>query len=124
MPFHCASSSKVLIAYQSPEEIDRIINETPITKYTHQTITEPEKLKKHFNEIREKGYAICKDELEEGIKAIAAPIKNVNGKVIASITITGVSKRISSNNIEELIKVVMSSALEISAIIGYKDKNN
>ena len=70
-------------------------------------------------EIKNKGFAICDEELEEGIKAIAAPIKNIKGKTIASITITGLAKRMSSNNIERLIEVVTNLAKEVSKRLGY-----
>ncbi|HCL89802.1 MAG TPA: IclR family transcriptional regulator, partial [Candidatus Atribacteria bacterium] len=123
MPFHCTASSKILLANQSPEEIKRVISKNPLKKYTQNTITEPEKLMIHLLDIKNIGYAICNEELEEGIKAIAAPIKNMNGKTIASITITGLAKRISSNNMESLIEIVTNSALEISKKLGYQEKS-
>ncbi|PIY33316.1 MAG: IclR family transcriptional regulator, partial [Candidatus Infernicultor aquiphilus] len=73
----------------------------------------------HLSEIKNKGFAICDEELEEGIKAIAAPIKNIKGKTIASITITGLVQRLSLNNIERLIKIVTDAATEISKRLGY-----
>ena len=123
MPFHCTASAKTLLAYQRPEEIKRIINKSLLKKYTPNTITDPEKLMIHLLEIKNKGFAICDEELEEGIKAIAAPIKNINGKAIASITITGLAKRMSSGNIETLVKIVIDSAKEISDKLGYKEEN-
>ena len=119
MPFHCTASAKVLLAYQSSEEIKRIINEKPLQKYTSRTIVDPKKLEEHLSKIRESGFAICDEEFEEGIKAISAPIKNISGKVIASITITGLAKRISSNNIEKLIKILVNSTQELSKMLGY-----
>lgn len=123
MPFHCTASAKLLLAYQRPEEINRIINENPLQKYTPRTIVDPKKLKEHLSKIMESGFAICNEELEEGIKAVAAPVRNINEKVIASITITGLSKRISGNNIEKLIKIMIKSTQELSIILGYKGKN-
>jgi len=123
MPLHCTASAKVLLAYQLPEDIKRIINKEHFIRYTPNTITEPEKLMIHLLEIKNKGFAICNEELEEGIKAIAAPIKNINGKTIASITITGLAKRMSSSNIERLIKIVTNSAQEISKRLGYKEES-
>ncbi|OQY38825.1 hypothetical protein B6228_04000 [Candidatus Atribacteria bacterium 4572_76] len=121
MPFHCTASSKILLANQSIEDIKRIINKKNFLRYTPNTITDHEKLLIHLLDIKNKDYAICDEELEEGIKAIAAPIKNINGKTVASITITGLAKRISSSNMERLIKIVTNSAQEISKKLGYKD---
>jgi len=123
MPFHCTASSEVLLANQPIEDIRRIISKNPLLKYTPNTITDPGKLIINLLEIKDKGYAICNEELEEGIKAIAAPIKNIDGKAMASITITGLAKRMSSDNIEELIKIVIDSTREISEKLGYKEEN-
>jgi len=120
MPFHCTASAKVLLAYQSSEEIKRIINENPLKKYTPRTIVDPKKLEEHLRKIKENGFAICNEELEEGVRAIATPVININGEVIASITITGLSKRISSNNIKKLIKILVNLTQELSKTLGYK----
>jgi len=119
MPFHCTASSKVILANQPIEDIKRIISKEPLLRYTPNTITEPKKLLEHLLEIKNKGFAICDEELEEGIKAIAAPIKNIKGKTIASITITGLAQRLNSNNMERLIKIVTDAATEISKRLGY-----
>jgi len=121
MPFHCTASAKTLLAYQHPKEIKRIINKNPLKRYTPNTITDPEKLMIHLLDIKNRGFAICDEELEEGIKAVAAPIKNINGKTVASITITGLSKRMSSSNLERLIRIVTDSAQEISKKLGYEE---
>jgi len=123
MPFHCTASSKILLANKSIEDIKRIINKRCLLKYTPNTITEAGKLMIHLLDIKNRGYAICDEELEEGIKAIAAPIKDINGTTVASITIAGLSKRISSDNIERLIRIVTNSAQEISKKLGYKERS-
>jgi len=123
MPFHCTSSSKVILAYQSPEEIKGVIYEQPLKRYTPKTIVDPKKLEKHLNEIKENGFAFCDEELETGVKAVAVPVKNIYGKVIASITIVGLSDRIPSNNIEKLLKILVSSAQQLSKMLGYKEGN-
>ena len=121
MPFHCTSSSKVILTYQSPEEIKRIIYEKPLKRYTPKTIVEPKKLEKHLNKIKENGFATCDEELEIGVKAIAVPIRNIYGKVIASITVVGLSDRITSNNTEKLLKILVGSARQLSKMLGYKE---
>jgi len=113
----------MLLANQSTEDIKRIVNEKPLKAYTPRTIVNPIKLEKHLLEIKLKGFAICDEELEEGIKAIAAPIKNINGKIKASISITGLAKRITSRNIEKLIKILINSAKEVSKRLGYKEES-
>lgn len=123
MPFHSASSAKVLLAYQSSEEIERLIESTPLIRYTSRTITDPSKLKEHLKEVKNRGFAICDEELEEGIKAISAPIRNINGKAIASITVVGLVSRITPDLHKQLIHTVINSASEISEKIGYNNQS-
>jgi len=118
MPFHCAAASKILLAYQSPEEISRVINQTELKRYTPKTIIEPKKLIEHFKKIRTLGYAICDEELEEGIRSISAPIKNVNGKIEASITVVGLIGKIPIKSNSVLVQLVVSAGKEISQLIG------
>ena len=119
IPFYCTASSKVILANQPIEDIKRIISKEPLLRYTPNTIIEPKKLIEHLLEIKNKGFAICDEEHQKGIKAIAAPIKNIKGETIASITITGLAQRLNSNNMERLIKIVTDAATEISKRLGY-----
>ncbi len=113
----------MLLAHQPSEDIKRIINEKTLPKYTSKTIINPKKLEDHLLEIRHKGFSVCNEELEEGVKAISVPVKNINKEIIASITVTGLSKRLSSSNIKKLIKILNNSAQELSGMLGYKEKN-
>lgn len=123
MPFHCAAASKVLLAYQHPEEIERIIDSALLQKYTSKTITDPKKLLKHLQKVKVNGFAFCDEELEVGIRAIAAPIKNINGKAIASITVSGLVSRITPEYYDQLVKILVDAANEISHMIGYHDQS-
>jgi DNA-binding IclR family transcriptional regulator len=123
MPFNCAASAKVLLAYRHPKEIKAIINKKNLHRYTSKTIIDPEELEKNLIEIKRRGFAFCDEELEEGVKAISAPVKNINEEVIASITVTGLSKRISKNNMEKHTTILMNSSQKLSEMLGYKKKS-
>jgi IclR family KDG regulon transcriptional repressor len=120
MPFNCAAAAKVLLAYQQPKEIKSIINKKNLHKYTPKTIIDPKELENHLIEIKRNGFAFCDEELEEGAKAISAPVKNINGEVIASITITGLSNRLSKNNIGKFTTILINSSQKLSEMLGYK----
>ena len=123
MPFNCSASAKVLLAYQPPMEIKRIIYEKEFHKYTPKTIIDPNKLENHLIELKRKGFAICDEEMEVGIKAISAPVRNINNKVISSITITGMSKQLDQKNAEKFTSILVNSARELSRVLGYRNKN-
>ena len=120
MPFNCAASAKVLLAYRQSKEIKNIINKKNLHKYTPKSIIDPMELEKHLKKIKRNGFAFCDEELEEGAKAISVPVKNINNEVIASITITGLSKRLSKNNIVKFTTILINSSQKLSKRLGYK----
>ena len=117
-PPYCTSSGKVLLAYSSPDVIEAIINQG-LKQYTKNTITDPDKLRSHLNEIRENGYAYSVEEFSEGVITIAAPIYDYTGKVIAALSVVGPKQRIQQQKIPFFAKKVMSASMEISQNMGY-----
>ena len=118
MPLHAGASSKILLAYLSAEEQDRIM-EGGLPRYTENTITDPIQLKKELAGIREKGYAYSDQELDSGAKAIAAPIRDHSGKAIAGLSLAGSVDRFNEENLERYIRLVKECADRISKVLGY-----
>lgn len=117
-PPYATSSGKVLLAYSSPDIIEAIIDQG-LKQYTKNTITDPDKLRSHLNEIREHGYAYSVEEFSEGVITIAAPIYDYTGKVIAALSVVGPKQRIQQQKIPFFAKKVMSASTEISQNMGY-----
>jgi DNA-binding IclR family transcriptional regulator len=85
---HCTSNGKVLLAFMREDARDRLLAE-PLPRLTPRTITDPERLRAQLTEIRARGYAQTMDELEEGLNAVAAPIRGMNGDLIAALSVSG-----------------------------------
>jgi len=117
-PLYCTSVGKALLAFLSPEEMSRILKHKR-KKYTENTIVEKEKLEEELRKIREKGFAVDNMEHEEGIRCVAAPIRNHEGKVIASLSISGPSIRITEDKIPQTASMVKETAYEISKSLGF-----
>ncbi|NLC11264.1 MAG: IclR family transcriptional regulator [Firmicutes bacterium] len=118
-PCHCTAAGKVLLAFQGEEELEALL-EGGLRSYTPNTIVDPEELKKELEKIRREGYSIDNEELEEGIRCVAAPIYNHENKVIAAISLSGPSARISQEHLQEgLLEKIKETALEISKRLGY-----
>jgi DNA-binding IclR family transcriptional regulator len=123
LPAHCTGVGKVLLAWLDKEERKKIIEQHGLSKFTLNTITDEETLERHLEEIRKNGYATDNEEIEEGLRCVAAPIRDYSGKVIAAISIAGPSMRMSLKKLEEMAQSVMDAAMEISRAIGYKSDN-
>ncbi len=119
-PIHATGVGKCLLAYSDEHDIEKILSRE-LKQYTHNTITNPVKLRKELERIREKGYSIDNEEIEEGLRCIAAPIKDYRGKVISAISLSGPSIRITDDKKEIIAESVKNAALRISQRLGYRE---
>jgi len=121
-PLHSTAIGKALLAHLDRAEIDRIIAAKPLTRYTKNTITDPEALRAELDKIRRLGYAEDNEEMEDGLYCVGAPLFNYSGKPVASISIS--VPKIGQQNVQKdrLIKAVVQAAQEISAKLGYSGR--
>ena len=120
VPAHCTAVGKAQLAYESGEEIERIIDKIGLDQLTPNTITDRHLLLKHLAEVSFNGYAIDNEELEMEVKCVAAPIRDYTGKVVAGICLSGPLQRMSAPRVEnELINLVKQAAMEVSQRLGY-----
>lgn len=115
---HPTSSGKVLLAYMGRAERELIL-EAGLERLTSRTITDPQVLREQFHEIVERGYAVAVEELEVGLNAVGAPIRNLTGEVIAAVSVAGPSYRMTEDRLASIGSVVAKAAEEISARMGY-----
>jgi IclR family KDG regulon transcriptional repressor len=118
LPIHCTASGKLFLAYLPPEEMNAILNQ-PLTAYTENTITSPEMLRDHLEVVRERGYAVDVEEYELGICAIAAPIFDRRGTVIAAIGGPSPTSRMTPERITEIAEAYKEAGQAISRRMGY-----
>ena len=112
-PLHCTAVGKVLLAYL-PEEARESFLEKPLTRYTPNTLTSPEELRRELEKIRRDGYALDREEYQVGVRCIAAPIIDSGGKVPAAVGISYPSFRVTKEKEKEFIHKVKEVAFQIS----------
>ncbi|MGI6285052.1 IclR family transcriptional regulator [Neomoorella humiferrea] len=120
LPMHCTAVGKVLLAELPEIEVNYICNMKGMTRSTSKTITNLDMLKRHLKIVKEQGYALDDEENEEGLRCIAAPIRDCNGKVIAAISISAPVMRLNNDRIPEMVKAVQTTAERISYQMGYR----
>ncbi|MGY5050221.1 IclR family transcriptional regulator [Streptomyces sp. 900105755] len=118
-PLHATSSGKIMLAHVPAKERAALISDGGLKKLTPHTISSKAKLEKNLAEARERGYAWTLEELEIGLHAMAAPIRDRDGVVIASISASGPSYRFTEERMHELAPVLVKGAEEISHRMGY-----
>jgi DNA-binding IclR family transcriptional regulator len=117
IPLHATSNGKVLLSELSEHEFDEALPHLP--RFTEHTITSPERLREELDGVRRLGYALAVDELEVGLTAAAAPIRSAHGDIIASMSISGPSFRLTGERLEETVPLVVAAALEVSHRLGW-----
>lgn len=115
---HATSNGKVLLAFAAPAVFDEICA-TVLERFTEHTITSPSELAKQLAEVRERGYATAVDELEIGLTAVAAPILDADGAVVASVSASGPSFRMPREALPGVAEKVTTTAALISARLGW-----
>jgi IclR family transcriptional regulator, KDG regulon repressor len=120
LPAYCTAAGKVQIAYMTDEELENYLPTKEMKRYTPQTLTDKDELKKHLKVIADQGYAIDDEEMDVGVKCVGAPIRDYTRRIIGAVSISGPSMRFSDERLEkELIPLVMRAGEEISHKLGY-----
>ncbi len=117
IPLHCTSNGKALIAFL-PEDRQRELLVQPLVRFTDSTITDVDLLLKELATVREQGYATAFEELEQGLVAVAAPIRDLSGNVVASLSASGPVFRLERDRIPGIAAAVRTGAAEISRRLG------
>lgn len=94
-PLYCTALGRVLLAAQSEDQIDRYLDATKVQAHTAATITDPVQLRQEIRRVREDGYSLIEDQIEDGLVAMAVPVRDTSGTVIAAMNICAYSPRTS-----------------------------
>ena len=117
-PAHCSSMGKALLAGLPAAEIDARYPRGRLEARTDRTITDTGELKRHLAQVRERGYAVDRQELEPHLCCVAGPVFDRTGTVVASISVSGPDSRIDEASIPAIAEVVRHAAWQISARLG------
>jgi DNA-binding IclR family transcriptional regulator len=117
-PLHATSSGKVLLAHMPPTPREGFLART-LPRFTEHTVTMTGTLRAELETVAEQGYAVTVEELELGLAAVAAPVRAHDGKVIASISVSGPVYRMDSERLPELAELTVAAGAELSRRMGH-----
>lgn len=118
-PLYCGAG-KLLLAYADDDIQKQYFDTAKFSKYTENTVTEPETLRRELVQIRQDGYSVTKAERDPMTAMVSAPLRNYRGKVVASITISGPVYLFTDENVALYREEVIRAAERISVKLGYK----
>lgn len=117
-PMHASAAGKVFLADLTEDDVRRRLA-TELERFTPRTIVDPEVMIQRLIEVVHLGYGVTLDEYEPGLAALAAPIRALEGRVIAAVAISGPTFRINAETIPGLAEHVVAAADEISERNGF-----
>jgi IclR family acetate operon transcriptional repressor len=113
LPLHCTAAGKVFLAFGVAGLADG-----PLSAPARATIVDRDRLARALETVREEGYATIVDELEDGLAAVAAPVRDRDGAVIAALTVSGATVRLPPARLRLLGRVALEQARALSARLG------
>lgn len=117
-PVHCTGIGKATLAFQPEDVIERVIT-AGLERFTENTIVDPDTFRETLAEVKRRGYAVDDGEHQPSLRCIAAPIRDQSGKVFASISVSAPSWQLPLEKEDEMARIVMFHAVQISHRLGY-----
>jgi IclR family pca regulon transcriptional regulator len=114
-PAYATSMGRVLLAWSAPDRLDRYLASVKLRALTSHTVIDGQTLRAELEAVRERGWALVDQELEEGLRSVAAPIRDRSGLVSAAVN---VATSVARYRREELIEHVVPHLLATAELIG------
>lgn len=117
---HVSAAGKAILAHLPMDDLQDIINRTTLTRFTENTITDPDELRAELETIRKNGYSFAKEEFLDGLRAVGVPVQHQNGQVIGGLSVSGPTQRLQGSWLEsELPELLLGAANELELNIAY-----
>lgn len=100
LPAYCTSMGRVLLAHLPEAELDAYFARVELRPFTERTITSPDALRREFERVRERGFALVDQELELGLRSVAVPVRTASGTVVAAINASAQAARVTCPDME------------------------
>lgn len=100
LPAHATSMGRVLLAGLEPDELTAFFDAADMQAFTERTIVDPDRLRRTLAEVREQGWAFVDQELERGVRSIAAPIRDSDGRVLAALNVGASASRMPAEQLK------------------------
>jgi DNA-binding IclR family transcriptional regulator len=118
---HTTAMGKALLAGLSDRTIDMLFPKKKLPQHTSHTVGTLAELKEQLAVVRKHGFALDNEELEPGLRCVAAPIADHDGNVVAALTIAGAASRLTIGKIDLYVEKVKGTATKISSALGAPD---
>jgi IclR family pca regulon transcriptional regulator len=121
LPAFATSMGRVLLAHLTPSELDDYFARAQITRLTSRTETDRDRLRAILRETVERGWVLVDQELEDGVRSVAVPIRDARNRVIAAMNVSGHASRVTLMQMKrEFVPILLEAASRISHALGLR----
>jgi DNA-binding IclR family transcriptional regulator len=120
VPAHACGAGKVMLAHQLPAMVASLMAREPFEPLTPHTLTTAAQLQIELERAHAHGYALDREEYEEGVACVAAPIFGPAGEVLAAVSVSGPTARLLRGDLGDLAELVLSHVQAISHELGHR----
>jgi IclR family transcriptional regulator, pca regulon regulatory protein len=115
LPAHATSMGRVLLAELGEEELEAFLATGPFDVRTDRTQVAPDELRTAIRRVREQGWAMVDQELELGLRSIAAPVRGTDGRAIAALNLAAAAPRVGLDELRgHLLPLLLATAEQVS----------
>jgi len=123
-PAHCTAVGKAMMAYLPHHRVESIVRKHGMRAITSHTITSLLELKKELEAIRQRGYSVDNEEIEEGVRCVGCVVRNFSGEPVAAISVSGPAFRLMEQKVPAVATAVMAAAHGLSRDLGFKEAHS
>jgi IclR family pca regulon transcriptional regulator len=122
-PAYATSMGRVLLAALPPDQLEAYLKRVDLIPLTKFTVNDPERLRRLLDQVRADGFVITDQELEEGLRSTAVPIRDANGTVIAAINLSAQATRVSQEQMKnDMLPHLLETARRIEIDLRATDR--
>ena len=122
LPIHTTAIGKALVAYLPESETLQILSLRGMEKKTRKSINNPQKYLRELEKVRQYGFAIDDEENAEGVRCVASPIFDANGKVTAALGTSTIIMQLNETQLPKVVEMIKDAAAKVSQRLGYSVK--
>lgn len=120
-PAYCTAEGRVLMAFSTPAVVAAVLTEAREPR-TARTVTGLKALQRLLDEVRQVGYAIDDEESEDGMRCLAAPVRDISGKVVAAVGLAGPTQRLTKKDLRSMALEVVATGEAVSVRLGWRPR--
>ena len=121
-PAYCTAVGKAILAYLPESQVESIVRKHGLKAMTANTITSFLELKGELAAIRDQGYAIDNEEIEEGVRCVGCVVRDFSGGPVAAISVSGPAFRLTRQKVKSISRPVVTAANALSAELGFNER--